>query len=103
VTEKQPDTPDIPAVKLTGLVSVFARHNKDIEQCAKAWAEASYPAVLKASIALTNFSRGMYAAAETAYLKHHATLPGSHKTKRLRKKRRTNVLNWYWQQIKLNR
>ena len=37
--------------------------------------------------------------AKREYLKHHKRLPGSEKTKRLRKKRRTRVLKWYWNHI----
>jgi hypothetical protein len=37
----------------------------------------------------------IYDCAEYAYLQHHRRLPGSERTARLRKKRRTEVLRWY--------
>ena len=33
------------------------------------------------------------------YRKHHRRLPGSSRTKRLKKKRRKKVLSWYWKMI----
>ena len=33
------------------------------------------------------------------YRKHHKRLPGSNRTKRLKKKRRKKVLSWYWRMI----
>jgi predicted metal-dependent hydrolase len=35
-----------------------------------------------------------YAGMETAYLESHRRLPGSHRTARLRKKRRSKVMAW---------
>lgn len=40
-------------------------------------------------------SEYLYQCAEDAYLLHHRRLPGSYRTKRLRKKRRTRVLRWF--------
>lgn len=42
------------------------------------------------------FVGSIYGVASRAYLNHHARLPGSERTSRLRKKRRTRVLRWYF-------
>lgn len=45
--------------------------------------------------AFATATRAWYVATEQAYLEAHGTLPGSERTKRLRKKRRTMVLRWW--------
>lgn len=44
-----------------------------------------------------------YRLVEKSYVYHHGSLPGSNKTKRLRKKRRDKVLNWFTDNLKCDR
>lgn len=44
-----------------------------------------------------------YRLAEKSYTYHHGSLPGSNKTKRLRKKRRDKVLDWFTDNLKCDR
>ena len=43
----------------------------------------------------------LYEGAKPGYLKHHARLSGSTRTKRLRKKRSDAVINWYYKNFRL--
>lgn len=56
------------------------------------------PAFKQASKALTEFGNYFYKMAESLYKKQHGKLPGSNRTKRLRKKRKKIVLSWFIQQ-----
>jgi hypothetical protein len=48
-----------------------------------------------AALLIDEFARALASLAERAYLQHHRRLPGSTRTARLRKKRRTKVLEWF--------
>lgn len=59
-------------------------------------AAAMKPAISAANKAIVRLGNGIYKIAESEYLQEHTRLPGSMKTKRLRLKRRTKVLDWFF-------
>lgn len=61
------------------------------------WGVSAMHTVFEAVVGqLGLFVGSIYGVASQAYLNHHARLPGSERTSRLRKKRRTRVLSWYF-------
>ena len=53
----------------------------------------------RAAQAVAKFGRSLFVVATTEYLATHKRLPGSDRTARLRKKRRSVVLAWYANQL----
>ncbi len=53
-----------------------------------------------ARAAMESFSDMYYQIAEQEYLRYHARLPGSLRSRRFRKKRRTKVLAWWERRVK---
>ncbi len=68
-----------------------------IRKTAVMWGAAMVPFVQKARRAVLAFADSMYGEAQRAYLSEHKRLPGSTKTKRLRIKRRTLVMEWFFE------
>lgn len=56
-------------------------------------------AAVQASKVIVAFNETMFDCARVAYKMHHTRLPGSNRTARLRKKRRTKVINWYRKEL----
>ena len=68
-----------------------------IRKSALAMGTALVPVVKRARKAMVVLADSIYAIAERAYLSEHKRLPGSTKTKRLRIKRRTRVMEWFFE------
>jgi hypothetical protein len=69
-------------------------HTENVERAVKRLATIlNRTAVLMADFAIR--------AADALYLQHHDRLPGSNRTRRLKKKRRTKVIEWFERQQSL--
>lgn len=71
----------------------------DIQRNFILWYEAMKPAVERAAFAFRELGNQLYNLVVRYYLQHHKKLPGSQKTKRMRKKQRTIVITWFNQNI----
>lgn len=74
--------------------------NELITKSAIAFGIAFTPVVKKAAAAMTEFGEAIYKVAEKEYLKHHQRLPGGTSSPRLRKKRRTLVMRWFFKEYR---
>jgi hypothetical protein len=74
-----------------------------MRELATAWARAVTPAFQRCAKAMEVFGECWYKMAEKSYRQHHGKLPGSDKTKRLRKKRKKKVLERFTGQISIGR
>ena len=66
----------------------------EIEWAVVGAAKEMADAAFAAAAAVRDFGRTYQGFAEREYLAHHDRLPGSTRTRRLRKKRRTRVCRW---------
>lgn len=83
--------------------SEFQKNSEMILQSARSFAKAITPAFQQCAKALTKFGEFYISCAKTAYLQHHKRLPGGTSTARMRKKRRSKVLNWFSEELERSR